>query len=44
VGHAPRAGGLLSLETSHSRVSQTGLKTSGGATQGGACGTIVEIA
>jgi hypothetical protein len=32
------------VETSLARVSQSGLKTGGGATVGGACGTIVEVA
>jgi hypothetical protein len=42
-GHASRSGGLLHLEASHARVSQSGLKTGGGATAGGACGTITEV-
>jgi hypothetical protein len=36
--------GLLRLEASRDRVSQSGLKTGRGATAGGARGTIVEIA
>jgi hypothetical protein len=36
--------GLLHLEASRARVSQSGLKTGRGATAGGARGTIVEIA
>jgi hypothetical protein len=43
VGHASRSGGLLCLEASHARVSQSGLKTGGGATAGGAHGTMVEV-
>jgi hypothetical protein len=43
MGHASRSGGLLRLEASHARVSQSGLKSGGGATSGGACGTIVEV-
>jgi hypothetical protein len=41
AGHASRFGGLLRL--SHARVSESGLKTDGGATAGGARGTIVEV-
>jgi hypothetical protein len=37
-----RSSGLLRLEASHTRVSHSGLKTGGGATVGGACGTITE--
>jgi hypothetical protein len=44
VGHALRSSGLLCVEASLARVSQSGLKTSGGAMAGGACGTIVEVA
>jgi hypothetical protein len=39
-----RSGGLLRLEESHARVSQFDLKTGGGTTAGGACGTIEEVA
>jgi hypothetical protein len=35
---------LLDVEISLTRVSQSGLKTGGGATTGGARGTIVEVA
>jgi hypothetical protein len=42
-GHASRSGGLLHLEASHARVSQSVLKTDGGATVGGARGIIVEV-
>jgi hypothetical protein len=44
VGHALRYGGLLRLEASHHRVSQSGLKTGGGTMVGGACDTIAEVA
>jgi hypothetical protein len=42
--HASRSSSLLDVEASLARVSQSGLKTSGGATTGGARGTIVEVA
>jgi hypothetical protein len=44
AGHASRSSGLLYVEASLARVSQSGLKTGGGATVGGARGTIVEVA
>jgi hypothetical protein len=44
VGHASRSSGLLHVEASLARVSQSGLKTDGGATRGGARGTIAEVA
>jgi hypothetical protein len=44
VGHASRSSGLLRVEASLARVSQSGLKTCGGATVGGARGTIAEVA
>jgi hypothetical protein len=44
VGHASRSSGLLHVEASLARVSQSGLKTSGGATTGGAYGTITDVA
>jgi hypothetical protein len=44
VGHASRFSGLLHVEASLDRVSQSGLKTGGGATTGGARGTIAEVA
>jgi hypothetical protein len=44
VGHVSRSSGLLRVKTSLARVSQSGLKTGGGATTGGACGTIMEVA
>ena len=44
AGHASRSSSLLGIEASLARVSQSGLKTSGGATTGGARGTIAEVA
>jgi hypothetical protein len=44
VGHASRSSGLLHVEVSLARVSKSGIKISGGATTGGAHGTIVEVA
>jgi hypothetical protein len=44
VGHASRSSGLLHVEVSLARVSQSGLKTDGGATAGGAHGTIAKVA
>jgi hypothetical protein len=43
VGHAMRSNSLLGVEASLARVSQSGLKTSGGATTGGSRGTIAEV-
>jgi hypothetical protein len=43
VGHALRSSGLLRVEASLSRVSQSGLKTGRGTTAGGARGTITEV-
>jgi hypothetical protein len=43
VGHTSRSSGLLRVEASLARVSQSGLKTGGGATVGGGCGTITEV-
>jgi hypothetical protein len=42
--HASRSSGLLSVEASLTRVSQSDLKIDGGTTMGGACGTIAEVA
>jgi hypothetical protein len=42
--HASRSSGLLHVEASLARVSQSGLKTGGGTTAGGARGTIMEVA
>jgi hypothetical protein len=44
VGHVSRSSSLLDVEASLARVSQSGLKTGGGATTGGARGTITEVA
>jgi hypothetical protein len=44
VGHALRSISLLGVEASLTRVSQSGLKTGGGATTDGARGTITEVA
>jgi hypothetical protein len=44
TGHASRSGGLLHVKASLARVSQSGLKTGGGATAAGARGTITEVA
>jgi hypothetical protein len=43
AGHASRSNGLLGVEASLARVSQSGLKTGGGATVGGARNTIAEV-
>jgi hypothetical protein len=43
VGHASRFSGLLGVEASLARVSQSGLKTGGGATTGGARDTIAKV-
>jgi hypothetical protein len=43
AGHASRFSSLLGVEASLARVSQSDLKTDGGATTGGARGTIVEV-
>jgi hypothetical protein len=39
-----RSSGLLHVEANLARVSQSGLKTGGGAAAGGARGTIVKVA
>jgi hypothetical protein len=44
VGHASRSDGLLLMEASLVRVFQSGIKTGGGTTVGGARGTIAEVA
>jgi hypothetical protein len=44
AGHALRSIGLLHVESSLARVSQSGLKTGEGTTTGGARGTITEVA
>jgi hypothetical protein len=43
AGHTSRSSGLLHMEASLARVFQSDLKTGGGATTGGACGTIAEV-
>jgi hypothetical protein len=44
TGHTSRSSSLLAVEASLARVSQSGLKTGGDATTGGAHGTIAEVA
>jgi hypothetical protein len=44
VGHTLRSSGLLHVEASLTRVSQSSLKTGGGTMMGCARGTIAEIA
>jgi hypothetical protein len=43
VGHVSRSSCLLRMEASQDRVFQSGLKTSGDATAGGAHGTITVV-
>jgi hypothetical protein len=43
VGHTSRYSSLLGVEASLTRVFQSDLKTDGGATTGGARGTIAEV-
>jgi hypothetical protein len=43
AGHASKSNSLLGVETSLTRVFQSALKTGGGATTGGARGTIAEV-
>jgi hypothetical protein len=43
AGHVSRSGSLLHLEASRVRVFQSGFKTGGGATAGGARGVIAEV-
>jgi hypothetical protein len=43
AGHVSRSSSLLGVEASLARVSQSGLKTDGGTTTGGARGTITEV-
>jgi hypothetical protein len=43
AGHTSKSSGLLHVEASLARVSQSGLKTGGVITVGGARGTIVEV-
>jgi hypothetical protein len=44
VEHTSRSNGLLHVEASRARVSQSSLKTGGGATADDARGTIAEVA
>jgi hypothetical protein len=44
AGHTSRSSDLLSVEVSLARVFQSGMKTGGGATMGGARGIIAEVA
>jgi hypothetical protein len=44
AGHTSRSSGLLYVEATLARVSQSGLKTGGGAIASGARGTIAEVA
>jgi hypothetical protein len=43
VGHASRSNDLLHVEVSLTKVSQSGLKTGGGATMSGARGAITNV-
>jgi hypothetical protein len=43
AGHSSRSDGLFRLEVSRDRVFQSGIKTDGGATAGGARGTIMKV-
>jgi hypothetical protein len=43
VGHASRSSSLLRVKASLARVSQSGLKTSRGATTGDARGTVAKV-
>jgi hypothetical protein len=44
MGHASRSSGLLHVEASLARVSQSGLKADRGVMAGGARGTITKVA
>jgi hypothetical protein len=44
VGHSSRSSGLVRVKASLDRVFESGLKTGGGATTGGARGTITKVA
>jgi hypothetical protein len=44
VGQMSRSSSLLRIEACSASVSQSGMKTSGGAATGGARGTITEVA
>jgi hypothetical protein len=43
VGHTSRSSGLLGVEASLARVSQSGMKTDGDAMTDSACGTIAKV-
>jgi hypothetical protein len=43
VGHISRSSSLLHVKASLARVSQSGLKTGGDTTMGGAHGTVVKV-
>jgi hypothetical protein len=43
MGHASRSSSLLGVKASLTRIFQSGMKTGGGATMGGARGTIAEV-
>jgi hypothetical protein len=43
VGHTSRSSGLLRVEASLTRISESRLKTGGGATTGGVRGNIAEV-
>jgi hypothetical protein len=44
AGHALRSSDLLHVEASLTRIFKSGMKSRGGATTGGACGTITGVA
>jgi hypothetical protein len=44
AGHASRSSSLLGVEASLAGVPQSGLKTGGGVTMGGARGTVTKVA
>jgi hypothetical protein len=44
AGHASRSSSFLRVDASLARVFQSGMKTDRGATMGGACDTIAEVA
>jgi hypothetical protein len=43
IGHVSRSSSLLDVKASLARIFQSGLNTAGGATTGGARGTIAEV-
>jgi hypothetical protein len=44
TGHTSRSSTLLHVKSSRARVSQSGIKTGGGAMASGACGIIAKVA